>query len=117
MDTESVMPSKKKSANKKANETVNPELAPSDNSVRTKLLLNMENEHPLSVFQNELKIRGIKNVDLNEFVVLALSQVPAAWWQTRIEELTPLEYRVNNALSDPNLRQKLSDLLNPQQAN
>ncbi len=117
MDTnESAMQTKTGAKAKKANGSMQ-DVVPGDGTKTTKLLLTSEAEHPFSVFQNELKTRGIKNLDLNEFVVTALSQIPEAWWQARIEELTPLEYRVNNALSDPNLRQKLSELLNPQASN
>lgn len=80
----------------------------------TKLLLTSPGEHPFSIFLNELKTRGIRNLDLNDFVVEALSRVPQSWWDEKIEELTPLEYRVNNALSNPDLRAKLSELLSPQ---
>lgn len=81
----------------------------------TRLLLTSSLDHPFTNFQNEIKTRGIKNADLNELVVLALEQVPEAWWAEKIEELTPLEYRVNTALENPDLRAKLEELLTPDQ--
>ncbi len=115
VDTESVIQNKTQKV-KKANANIDQDSSLTE-TAKIKLLLATEPEHPLSVFQNELKIRGIKNLDINNFVVHALNQVPKEWWQEQLEDLTPLEYRVNNALSDPKLRQKLSELLTPQRTN
>lgn len=118
MDTESVITSKSKSESKKMNGAkLNVDSLQNESTKTTKLLLTSSAEHPFSIFQNEIKTRGIRNVDLNEFVVAALNEVPQSWWFDRIEELTPLEYRVNSALSNPDLRAKLSELLNPQRTN
>ncbi len=117
MDTESVIESKTK-ANKKINgNKATGDSLQNESTKTTKLLLTSPAEHPFSVFQNELRIRGVRNFDLNDFVVYALAQLPEEWWSERIEELTPLEFRVNNALSNPDLRAKLSELLAPQKAN
>ena len=107
-----------KSESKKVNATkLNVDSLQNESTKTTKLLLTSSAEHPFSMFQNELKTRGIRNLDLNEFVVAALAEVPQSWWAERIEELTPLEYRVNSALSNPDLRAKLSELLVPQRPN
>ena len=79
----------------------------------TKLILTSEADHPFSKFQTELKNRGIKDCDLNDTVVAALQEVPESWWQQKIEQFTPLEFRINSALSDPHMRQKLSEFLAP----
>lgn len=119
LDNEQESPSYRKDAKdtkdskNKKNKVVDSEVDTSE-MLKTKLLLATPLDHPLSGFQMELKARGVKNFDLNELVLSALNEVCEAWWQNKIEELTPLEYRINSALSDPNLRQKLSELLAPQ---
>lgn len=113
MDRESVTESKTNVEIKKMNAKAKGDSLQNETTKTTKLLLTSPGEHPFSTFQNEVKTRGIRNLDLNDLVVEALSEVPEAWWQAKIEELTPLEYRVNNALSNPDLRAKLSELLNP----
>ncbi len=82
-------------------------------AIKSKLLLTLSPEHPLSQFQNEMKVRGVRDYDINDIVQIALQEVSAEWWKSKIEELTPLEYRVNSALSDPQMREKLSELLVP----
>lgn len=115
MDMESAVDAKAKLDIKKVK--MNGDSLQNEATKTTKLLLTSSGEHPFSAFQNELKIRGIRNLDLNDLVVAALSEVPQTWWDEKIEELTPLEYRVNNALSNPDLRAKLSELLTPQRPN
>ena len=78
---------------------------------KIKLSLTPEPEHPLALYVAEIKKRGIKDIDLNSLVIEALALVDEQWWQDRLEEATPLEYRVNMALSDPKMREKLSKLL------
>lgn len=78
---------------------------------KLKILLTECAEHPLFDFMDEIKKRKSKNIDVSQIVLDALSQVHPDWWQKKIEELTPLEYRVDMALNDPILRDKLTDFL------
>jgi hypothetical protein len=118
MNTETAIEAKSKHDMKKMPATkISVDSLQNEATKTSKLLLTSSADHPFSIFQNEVKNRGIRNLDMNEFVVAALSQVPQTWWLEKIEELTPLEYRVNNALSNPDLRAKLSELLTPQRPN
>lgn len=78
---------------------------------KVKLALTTVQEHPLNKFIEETKKRNIKDLDLNEFVATALAQLPQSWWDEQLENLTPLEYKISQALSDPAMREKLSALL------
>lgn len=81
--------------------------------LKTKVVLSTPIEHPFSRLQQGLKDRGVKGYDLNAMLLAALDAVPGEWWDQKLEELTPLEFRVNAALSNPELREKLQDLLAP----
>lgn len=78
---------------------------------RLKLQLSLDGDHPLANFCNEIKKRGIKDVEMNHFILEALKEVPTHWWDMQLDQVTPLEYRVNMALNDPAMREKLSKLL------
>ena len=41
----------------------------------------------------------------------AIDQLPPTWWEDKIESLTPLEYKVQEALKKPDMREKLANLL------
>ena len=41
----------------------------------------------------------------------AIDQIPSSWWEEKIEALTPLEYKVQEALKSPDMREKLASLL------
>ena len=79
--------------------------------IKTKLTLSTSPDHPLSHFQNETKKRNIKDVNLNNIILEAIGQIPASWWEEKIESLTPLEYKVQEALKSPGMREKLASLL------
>ena len=83
----------------------------SPKEVKTKLLLTTSPDHPLSVFQSEIKKRNIKETNLNDLLLEALDQVSENWWEEKIEQLTPLEFKVKEALSNPQMREKLATLL------
>lgn len=83
----------------------------SNEEVKARLSLNVGDSHPLAHFMQAVKERGIKNLDLGEFVLEALLTIPEAWWQQKLEDYTPLEYKINAALSDPAMREKLTSLL------
>lgn len=78
---------------------------------KTRLVLEEAIDSPLNHLQNTLKDRGVKNLDLNGLVCEALAQVPEEWWETKIEELTPLKFKLDAALEDPKMREKLISLL------
>ena len=79
--------------------------------IKTKLLLSTAPSHALSVFQSEIKKRNIKEINLNEILLEAIDQIPSSWWEEKIEALTPLEYKVQEALKSPDMREKLASLL------
>ena len=85
--------------------------------IKTKLLLSTLPEHALSNFQAEIKKRGIKEANLNNLILEALDQVPENWWTEKIESLTPLEYKVKEALTNPQMREKLETLLKDKEQN
>lgn len=78
-----------------------------------KIRLNLvEDENsPLFHFQNALKERGIKNLELSDLISEALATVPQEWWDAKLEELTPLEWKLHAALENPEMRAKLMSLL------
>ena len=86
-----------------------------NNGTKIKLNLNAPDDHPLGDFLAEVKKRGIKNFDLNEFIIEATNKVPSEWWQEKIDSMTPLEFKINEALANPEMREKLTDLLTSEQ--
>lgn len=86
--------------------------ASSKNAVK-KIRLNLQEEEngPLNTLQNSLRDRGLKNYDLSEVVSEALGTIPEEWWKEKLEELTPLEWKVQEALDNPEMREKLMSLL------
>lgn len=82
-------------------------------SAQYKLRLNLatDDDHPFSQLQKELKVRGVKSPDWSSVIVDAFEQVPKTWWEEKLDQLTPLEFKINAALSDPAMREKLTELL------
>lgn len=78
---------------------------------KTKLNLTLPEDHPFSFLQTELKRRGLKHLDLNELLSEVFEQIPAKWWEDKLDEMTPLEYKVSQALADPQMRKKFNELL------
>ncbi len=78
-----------------------------------KIRLNLLEDEgsPLFHFQNALKERGIKNIELSDLIAEALGTVPQEWWDAKLEELTPLEWKLHAALENPEMRAKLMSLL------
>lgn len=93
----------------KDHKTIKP--AKNSSAAKVKLALDLPDCHPFVMFANEVKKRKIKDIDLNEAVGEALMQVPEGWWEKYLEQITPLEYRIQAALSDPDLRGKLEAML------
>ncbi len=78
---------------------------------KLRLTLVEDDHSPLAHFQNALKERGIKNLEIGDIVSEALATVPKDWWDAKLEELTPLEWKLHAALENPEMRAKLMSLL------
>ena len=79
--------------------------------LKTKMLLSLPQSHPFSHLQLELRRRGLKNLDLNAIMEEIFSQMPSSWWEEKLDTLTPLEYKVSQAMESPEMREKFKDLL------
>ena len=82
-----------------------------NDELKLRLVLNAPEEHPFAQFISEIKQRGVKNFEPGEFILKTLAEFPQEWWDEKIESLTPLEFKINKALSDPDMREKLTMLL------
>lgn len=78
---------------------------------KIRLTLEEAEDGPLHRLQAQLKDRGIKSPDLGDVVSAALATISEAWWAEKVEELTPLEWKLQAALENPELREKLVSLL------
>lgn len=78
---------------------------------KIRLTLEEEESGPLHTYMNKLKERGVKNPDVSRLVANAFKEQPESWWDAQLEEETPLEWRVQAALENPELRDKLVSLL------
>ena len=78
---------------------------------KMKVQLQVPTDHPFFSFGEELKQRKAKGIDLAQLVLDALSAVKEDWWTKKLEELTPIEYRIHLALNNPELREELSSFL------
>ena len=58
-----------------------------------------------------LKDRGLKKFDLSDVIDEALEAVPEEWWAQKKEELTPLEWKIQQISQNPDLKSKLADQL------
>ena len=79
---------------------------------KIRLALPESEDNPLTMFQREIRNRGIKSFDLSEIVMEALAEVGDEWWKDKLESLTPLEYKLQAALENPDMREKLISILN-----
>ena len=78
---------------------------------RIRLALNEAETGPLTTLSEALKERGLKNYDLSDTVSEALATIPESFWKEKLEELTPLEWKIQAALDNPEMREKLVSLL------
>lgn len=85
-------------------------------SKKIRLTLVEDDNAALAQFQTALKDRGVKGVELSDIVTEALATVPQEWWDAKIEELTPFEYKLHAALGNPEMRAKLMSLLDGKKA-
>ncbi len=79
---------------------------------KLRLVRAEDEQSQLFQFQQTLKERGVKNFELGDIVAEALATVPKTWWDAKIEEITPLEWKLHAALENPDMREKLMSLLN-----
>lgn len=79
---------------------------------KLRLVIAEDEQSQLFAFQQVLKERGVKNFELGDIVAEALATVPKAWWDAKIDEITPLEWKLHAALENPDMREKLMSLLN-----
>lgn len=82
--------------------------------IKTRAVLATEESHPLSRFLMEAKKRGLKSFDPSAVILDALNTLDDQWWDDKLEELTPLEFKISAALTDPKMREKLTMLLSSQ---
>jgi hypothetical protein len=82
-----------------------------DKDFKMKLNLSLAEDHPFSYLQLELKRRGLKNLDLNKLMSEIFSEISEKWWEEKLDTLTPLEYKVSQAMANPEMRKKFNDLL------
>ena len=78
---------------------------------RMRLEVYEDEQSEFGKFLCALKERQIKDIDLPQMILEALEAVSEDWWKDKLEELTPLEYRVQTALEDPTMRERLEALL------
>ena len=83
-------------------------------SKKLRLTLVEDEQSLLFTFQQTLKERGVKNFELGDIVAEALATIPKEWWDAKVEEVTPLEWKLHAALENPAMREKLMSLLNGQ---
>jgi hypothetical protein len=86
--------------------------AQAGNAKKLRLVLAEDEQSALFLFQQTLKERGVKNFELGDIVAEALATVPKEWWDAKIDEITPLEWKLHAALENPDMREKLMSLLN-----
>ena len=84
---------------------------PESEECRLRLNLVVPHNHPLAWMQLELKSRGLKNIELGDLILEALKELPESYWLEKRDSLTPLEFRIQAALSNPEMRAKLAELL------
>ncbi len=80
-------------------------------SKRIRLTIVEEDTGPLTQLSEKLKERGLKNYDLSDTVAEALATIPDTFWMEKLEALTPLEWKIQAALDNPDMREKLVSLL------
>ena len=79
-------------------------------SKRSKLVITLPSDAPVVLVAQALKERGAK-IELGDLIREALAEVPDAWWEQKKEQLTPLEFKIQQALKDPVMRDRLQSFL------
>ena len=82
-------------------------------STKHRLTLTLSADHPLQQALDRLKERGLKakEIDCDGMVAKALSTVAESFWQDQVEAQTPLQWRVEQAMADPKMRDRLAEVL------
>ncbi|MCB9229927.1 MAG: hypothetical protein H6618_09970 [Deltaproteobacteria bacterium] len=78
---------------------------------KTRCVISSSADHPFCQFMNQLRDRGVRQFDPGEFIGEILDSMSDQFWKEQLEKRTPLEFRINAALADPNMREKLTTLL------
>ena len=79
---------------------------------KLRITLSEPDDSPFNSFLGQLKTRGVKNFDISELVSEALNEVEERWWQDKLEDLTPIEFKLQAALENPEMREKIISVLN-----
>lgn len=93
----------------KASKRKGADSGPSTKKIR--LIIEEPDNGPLSLLTTQLKERGLKVPDFGIIVQEALGKMDEEWWKQKLEDLTPLEWKVQAALENPDMRDKLMSLL------
>ncbi len=94
------------------NEQSEPRKGASGETIKKLRAVITETENgPLTTLQTKLKDRGLKNIDIGEVIAEALSTIDESWWAKKLEDLTPIEFKLQAALENPEMRAKLESLL------
>ncbi len=83
-------------------------------SGQTKIKLALEEDKLPEGFLNlitSLKKYGVKDIPLTSIVTEALNEVSQDDWDLLIDKVTPFEYKIKAAMEDPELKEKLMNLL------
>ena len=82
---------------------------------KVRAVITEDETGPLTVLQTKLKERGLKNFDIGEVIAEALSTIDQDWWDEKLDTLTPIEFKLQAALENPDMRAKLETLLSEQE--
>lgn len=96
---------------KSTKETQKAKKAPGNDLKKLRLVLTEPTDSPLNNFLETLKDRGAKQFDVNEIVSEALNTVPQSYWDEKIDALTPVEYKLQEAMEDPSIREQILSII------
>lgn len=77
---------------------------------KSKLVITLPSDAPVVLVAQTLKERGAK-IEVGDLICEALAEVPEEWWEQKKEQLTPLEFKIQQALKDPVMRDRLQSFL------
>jgi hypothetical protein len=73
--------------------------------------LNATNCARVKELQKTLAARGKDSINVNELINAALDAVPDKFWEEKLNDLTPLIWKFEEALKDPEKEKALRQLL------
>lgn len=79
--------------------------------LKLKIQLTLGPDHPLARCNQTLKDKGIKSPHFSQLISDGLLQASEEWWQKQTDALIPLDVKVQEALRDPGMRERLSEFL------